>query len=190
MSIPKAPFRCPPQPYERVSILADYFKKTKKINGEVIVLDENSDIIVEKDSFMAKFNEYGIDYRPSCVVNLVNDSTNTITYIKDTIPTILSAEVLNIIPNQKAAKVIFDNSLNVGDFAPVDTISYESTIKNDIHIIGDSQSSSQPKAGHMANSQAKVCADVVLRKLNNKILYPNPKTNSACYSPVSSNQAT
>jgi len=190
MSIPKAPFRCPPGPYERACVIADYLKNTKNITVEVIVLDENSDIIVEKDSFKAKFDEYGINYMPSSVVSEVNDSTNTIQYVQNEVTKTLSADVINVIPNQKAAKIIFDAGLNSGNWAPVDTISYESTIQNDIHIIGDSQGSSQPKAGHIANSEAKVCADAILRKVNNEVLFASPKTNSACYSPVSSNEAT
>jgi len=190
MTIPKSPFRCPPGPYERACVVADYLKNTKKINVEVIVLDENSDIIVEKDSFMAKFNSYGINYLPSSVVSNVNDTNMSIDYVQSGVTKSFSAQVINVIPNQKAAKIIFDAGLNSGNWAPVDTISYESTIQNDIHIIGDSQGSSQPKAGHIANSEAKVCADAILRTLNNEVLYANPKTNSACYSPVSSNEAT
>jgi len=115
MSIPKAPFRCPPGPYERACVIADYLKNTKNITVEVIVLDENSDIIVEKDSFKAKFDEYGINYMPSSVVSEVNDSTNTIQYVQNEVTKTLSADVINVIPNQKAAKIIFDAGLNSGN---------------------------------------------------------------------------
>ncbi len=93
-----------------------------------------------------------------------------------------------VIPNQKAGKLIFDVGLNRGNFAPVDLRSYESTIIPNIHIIGDSHLSSQPKAGHIANSEAKICADAILRLMNGNSLI-SPKTNSACYSPISRSEA-
>jgi hypothetical protein len=71
-------------------------------------------------------------------------------------------------------------------------LSYESTAVgiNNIHVIGDSQGTGQPKAGHIANAEAKVCADAVIRLLNNGLPYEAPMTNSACYSPVSADTAT
>ena len=193
MTIPKSPYRCPPGPYERACIVADYLKNIKGFtNSRVIVLDENSDIIVEKQNFQNAFNAHGVDYRPNCKVTHVDDTNKTLTYTEGSITgKTITAKVLNVIPNQKAAKIIFDTGLtDGGNFAPVNLLSYESTIKSDIHIIGDSHHSSQPKAGHIGNSEAKICADAVLRILNNQPLYQNPKTNSACYSPTSSTEAS
>lgn len=193
MTIPKSPYRCPPGPYERACIVADYLKNIKGFtNSRVIVLDENSDIIVEKQNFQNVFNAHGVDYRPNCKVTHVDDTNKTLTYTEGSITgKTITAKVLNVIPNQKAAKIIFDTGLTGGgNFAPINLLSYESTIKNDIHIIGDSHHSSQPKAGHIGNSEAKICADAVLRILSNNPLYQNPKTNSACYSPTSSTEAS
>ncbi len=193
MTIPKSPYRCPPGPYERACIVADYLKNIKGFtNSRVIVLDENSDIIVEKQNFQNAFDAHGVDYRPNCKVTHVDDTNKTLTYTEGSITgKTITAKVLNVIPNQKAAKIIFDTGLtDGGNFAPVNLLSYESTIKNDIHIIGDSHHSSQPKAGHIGNSEAKICADAVLRILNNQPLYQSPKTNSACYSPTSSTEAS
>jgi NADH dehydrogenase FAD-containing subunit len=194
MSIPKAPYRCPPGPYERACVVADYIKNVKGfINSKVIVLDENSNIIVEEATFSSAFSSYGVTYVPNAKVTTVDDSINQITYTilgGSNIPKI--AKVLNIIPNQKAAKIIFDSGLVPmnSNWASVDAISYESTIQSGIFIIGDSQGTAQPKAGHIGNSEAKICADAILRKINNLDLYPNPKTNSACYSPISRTQAS
>lgn len=66
---------------------------------------------------------------------------------------------------------------------PDSSLSYESTAVSDIHIIGDSQGTGQPKAGHIANAEAKVCADAVIRLLSGGQPYASPLTNSACYSP-------
>lgn len=194
MSIPKAPYRCPPGPYERACVVADYIKNVKGFtNSKVFVLDENSKILVEEATFSSAFSSYGVNYIPNATVTAVDDSINQITYnISNGNNITKTAKVLNIIPNQKAAKIIFDSGLVSvnSNWASVDAISYESTIQSGIFIIGDSQGTAQPKAGHIGNSEAKICADAILRKINNLALYPNPKTNSACYSPVSRTQAS
>lgn len=192
MTVPKAPYRCPPGPYERACVVADYLKNSKGFeNCLVTVLDANPGITVEADTFSQKFSEYGVDYRANVVLSSVDSDALSVSFYQnsDTIQTI-EADVLNVIPNQKAASLIFDAGLNQGNWAPVNPLNYESTLAENIFIIGDSQATSQPKAGHMGNSQAKICADGVLRSLNGMQPYAKPKTNSACYSPVSSNQAT
>lgn len=192
MSIPKAPFRCPPGPYERACVVADYLKNIKRFtNSKVTVLDENPKIIVEETTFSSAFSLHGVNYIPNATVTAVDDSINKITYnISGGSNISKVAKVLNIIPNQKASKLIFDSGLNIGSWGSVDAISYESTLESGIFIIGDSQNTSQPKAGHIGNSEAKICADAILRKINNIPLYSNPKTNSACYSPISTTQAS
>jgi hypothetical protein len=70
VTIPKAPYRCPPGPYERVCIIADWLK-TNKLGSKVIVLDANADIVVERDNFLLAFNQTHagiVDYRPNCVL--------------------------------------------------------------------------------------------------------------------------
>jgi NADPH-dependent 2,4-dienoyl-CoA reductase/sulfur reductase-like enzyme len=191
MTIPKAPFRCPPGPYERACVVADYLKNTKGFtNCKVVVLDANSKIIVEEATFSAKFTEYGIDYRPNSTVTAVDDSTKIVTYTENETSKTQNATVLNVIPNQKAAPVIFTAGVNSGNWAPVNPLSYESVLNSGIYIIGDSQGTGQPKAGHIGNSEAKICADAILRVLSGEALYSSPKTNSACYSPVSATEAS
>ncbi len=192
MSIPPAPYRCPPGPYERACVVADYLKNTKRLrNCKVVVLDANNDIIVEKDTFAAAFAKHGVEYRPKSLVTSVDDNKKSVRYDDSTgLSHTLEATVLNIIPKQKAASIVFDAGLNQGNWASVNPLSYESVLFENIHIIGDSQGTGQPKAGHIGNSEAKVCADAILRKLNNVALYSAPKTNSACYSPTSRTEAS
>ncbi len=191
MSIPAAPFRCPPGPYERACVIADYLK-TNKPGSKVIVLDANADILVEKEVFGHAFDvTYAgiVEYHKEVVLTGVDSdqlivSTETMEDIK--------ADVLNIIPEQSAGAIIKSAGLiTVADrWAGVNALSYESTAVNNIHIIGDSQGTGQPKAGHIANAEAKVCADAVIRLLNGGEPYTAPITNSACYSPVSADTAT
>lgn len=191
MTIPAAPYRCPPGPYERACVVADYLKNTKGFtNAKVTVLDANANITVEADTFGAKFAEYGVEYKPSAIVTAVDDNTNTLTYTENGVSKTLSSTVLNVIPKQKAASIIFTAGVNTGNWAPINPLSYESIMTNGIYIIGDSQGTGQPKAGHIGNSEAKVCADAILRTLNGVALLTSPKTNSACYSPTSATEAS
>ncbi|NPA81347.1 MAG: FAD-dependent oxidoreductase [Epsilonproteobacteria bacterium] len=191
LTIPKAPYRCPPGPYERACVVADYLKNKKHLHVNVVVLDENDDILVEKESFQKAFDRYGIEYKSNAKVTHVDDSHLIVTYEQQGVSKHLKAALLNVIPNQKAAPIVINSHLtDSSNFAPVDLRSYESTIAKDIYIVGDSHKSTQPKAGHIANVEAKICADAILRSLNGYELYPKPKTNSACYSPLSSSTAT
>lgn len=193
MNIPATPYRCPPGPYERACVVSDYLKNVKGFqNSTVHVLDANSDIIVEKDSFGGVMTANGVNYQTSCTIDSVDSDTKTVTYTQGGVQKTITGKVVNIIPNQKAPSLITDSGLNeVGTtWGEVDPISYESQQQSGIYIIGDSQNTSQPKAGHIANSEAKVCADAILRTINGKTLYQTPKTNSACYSPVSTTKAT
>ncbi len=191
LSIPPAPYRCPPGPYERACVIADYLKRNKP-GARLIVLDANPDIIVERDNFNQAFtrNYAGIiEYIPNAELQAV-DSVQKVamTSFGD-----YRADVLNVIPPQRAGNIIRAAGLAndaSGLWAAVDPLSYESTAQAGIHVIGDSQGTGQPKAGHIANSEAKVCADAVLRLLDGRQPYEAPMTNSACYSPVSANTAT
>lgn len=79
-----------------------------------------------------------------------------------------------------------------GRFAGVNVLSYTSTVAGatKVHIIGDSCATTQPKAGHIANQEAKVCADAIVRLLAGGSSDPAPVTNSACYSTITLNQAS
>ena len=192
MTIPQAPYRCPPGPYERACVVTDYLKNVRNLsNISVTVLDANPAITVEAETFAAQFDRYGIEYVPNALVTEVNSDNRSVSYqVNGGVVQTLQASVLNVIPNQKAGQIVFDAGLNSGNWAPVNPLSYESTLASHIHIIGDSQGTGQPKAGHIGNAEAKVCADAVLRSLKSLAPDPAPKTNSACYSPVSTSEAT
>jgi NADPH-dependent 2,4-dienoyl-CoA reductase/sulfur reductase-like enzyme len=196
MTIPAAPYRCPPGPYERACLVADYLKKNKP-GSKVIVLDANPFIQAERTSFENAFNftHAGvIDYRPNYVVAGVTPSTTGSRHALSTNFGTEYADVLNVIPSHKAGKIITDNPMlaNVGGrWAGVDVRSYESTSVPNVYVIGDSAASGQPKAGHIANQEAKLCADSITRALRGDLsLNPAPKTNSACYSPITADTAS
>jgi NADPH-dependent 2,4-dienoyl-CoA reductase/sulfur reductase-like enzyme len=198
ITIPKAPYRCPPGPYERACVVADWLAKNKPAS-KVVVLDANDDILVERDNFHAAFNGvhgYFVDYRPRCQDLYIESVTNRTVSYKDAnvVKRTLTAGVLNPIPPQRAPQLLADTGLYnpvAGErSAPVNVLSYESTRKPSVHVIGDASATSMPKAGHIGNQQAKTCADAILRSLQNKPLDAAPVTNSACYTPITATTAT
>jgi NADPH-dependent 2,4-dienoyl-CoA reductase/sulfur reductase-like enzyme len=196
ITIPKSPYRCPPGPYERACVIADWLK-TYKPASRLIVLDANPDIVVEKENFSAAFNGahgYTVDYRPNSTVTKIVSSTRSVTY-KNLLGEsfTINAGVLNPIPPQKAPKLLADTGLlnsPDGRFAGVNVLSYESTAKPNIHVIGDASHTTQPKAGHIGNQEAKTCADAICRLLKGQQPDPAPVTNSACYTPITATTAT
>ncbi len=195
ITIPKAPYRCPPGPYERACVVADWLKSNKP-GSKVVVLDANADIVVEKDNFLHAFNQTHagiIDYRPGCTLTHVDSVSRSVTYTQNGASVQVGASVLNPIPPQRAPQLLADAGLlnsPDGRFAAVNVLSYESTQVAGIHVIGDASHTTQPKAGHIANQQAKVCADAMLRLLGGQQPDPAPVTNSACYSPITAATAT
>lgn len=190
MSIPLKPYRCPPGPYERACVVADWLK-TSRPGSKVIVLDANSGITAEALAFTDAFNVVHkgvIEYHPSVTVNSVDTTTMTMnTSIGN-----IKGNVLNPIPPHRAGKVISANGLadSDGRWTNVNVLSYEASIAPGIHVIGDASATTQPKAGHIANQEAKVCADAIVRLLSGNALDPAPHTNSSCYSPITATTAS
>ncbi|MBZ0106355.1 MAG: NAD(P)/FAD-dependent oxidoreductase [Sulfuricella denitrificans] len=196
MTIPASPYRCPPGPYERACVVADYLKRNKP-GSRVIVLDANPFIQAERTNFERAFNVTHagvIDYRPGQSLTGVTVSITGGKHAVTTSSGTEYADVLNVIPSHRAGKIITDNPVlaNVGGrWAGVDVRSYESTSVPNVYVIGDSASSGQPKAGHIANQEAKLCADAIARALRGDLTpNPAPKTNSACYSPITADTAS
>lgn len=193
MTIPKTPYRCPPGPYERACLIADWLK-VKKPGAKLIVLDANPDIVTEVDNFTSAFmGLHGgvIEYHNNAEVTSVDPATMTLLTAAGSI----RGDVINMIPRQRAGALVTTAGLNnatAGRFAGVDVLSYASTVSGagKVHIIGDASATTQPKAGHIANQEAKVCADAISRILSGGAPDPAPVTNSACYSTITMTQAS
>ncbi len=191
MNVPKAPYRCPPGPYERAAQVAYYFAKNKP-KSKVIVLDANAEIVSKKGLFTKVFNEmYAgiIDYRPNNALVNVNVDTKTVTTEFDSV----KADVLNIIPPQRAGKPVQMVRLNnqlVGlnnidkRWCEVDFLTYESKLASDVHVIGDAVSAALPKSAHMATNQAKICANAIVQLMAGLAPDPSPVFANTCYSYV------
>ena len=189
MSIPKAPYRCPPGPYERVCQVAFYLKNHKP-NSKVIVLDANAEIISKKGLFTKVWAEmYAgmIDYRPNSSVVDVDVATKTVKTEFESV----QANVLNVIPPQRAGKIAqIVGAANVDKrWCEVDFLTYESKIIPNVHIIGDSVSAALPKSAHMATSQARVCANAIVAIMGQQMPDASPVFANTCYSFVSDKMA-
>ncbi len=199
MTVPKAPYRCPPGPYERACLVADIFQRNGLDNGggKVIVLDENANIQAERHTFERAFNElYGdvIEYIPNMIIEDVESLGGNVVTASQT----FNGDLINVIPRHQASPIIRNAGLTgLGDWALVDPLTYESTLAEfaGIYVIGDSQNTNQPKSAHMANAQAKICADAIIRTFTGLSNYDqerieNVTTNSACYSPITFDEAS
>lgn len=191
MTIPPAPYRCPPGPYERACVVADYLRR-KKPGSKIIVLDANPGIVAEKETFTRAFQEKyrgTVIYVPGVTVTAVDASRREL----HTSVGRVRGNVVNLIPRQRAGLIAATAGLvndPSGRWAGVNPLSYESTAMPNVHVIGDAQATGQPKAGHIANGEAKVCADAILRAFRGEAPDPAPQTNSACYSPITSREAS
>lgn len=201
LTIPAKPYRCPPGPYERACIVADWIKANKRslknTNPQVIVLDANPSIAAEPTNFGMAFSNIHagvVKYVPNASLISVNADTGEVVTSAGT----FTGNVINVIPNHTAKEIARTSGLATaatpagGWFCPVDVLSYESKVKSNIHVIGDASATTQPKAGHVANQEAKVCADAIVRLMSNPALPLDqaPITNSACYSPVTKSTAS
>jgi sulfide dehydrogenase [flavocytochrome c] flavoprotein subunit len=188
ISIPMAPFRCPPAPYERVSLIANYFKKAKP-RSKILILDGNQDIISKKALFTTAWEKhYGfggddsmIDYRPGNLASAIDAKAMKLsTEFED-----VKADVVNLIPPMRAAAVTALVGARTGDngtWCPVDHTTHESSEAPHIHILGDSILSNLSKAGALANNSGKLCASALVEIFNGRRPDPAPVVTSTCYS--------
>ncbi|MEY4283645.1 MAG: Sulfide dehydrogenase [flavocytochrome c] flavoprotein chain precursor [Pseudomonadota bacterium] len=185
MSIPAAPYRCPPGPYERACQVASYFK-THKPKSKILILDENADITSKAGLFRKAWADHYagmIDYRPNHKVMDVDANTRTLTFeFNDPV----KADVLNYIPRMRAGAIAVKTGLATANkrWCEVDFLTFESKAAAGIHVLGDATLSAplMPKSGHMANQHAKVCAAAVVAMLQGQAVDTMPLYNNTCYS--------
>ena len=187
ITIPKAPYRCPPGPYERACQVAWYFK-TSKPKSKVLILDANEDVVSKKGLFMKAWSErYAgiIEYRPNSELTGVDATTLTAKLAFEDV----KADVLNVVPPQRAGKIAADAGLITANnrWCGVDFLTYESAAVKNVHVLGDAimAAAQMPKSGHMANQHAKVCAAAVVALMHGQAVNIQPLLTNTCYSFVS-----
>jgi len=189
MTVPPTPFRCPPGPYERACQIALYLK-THNPTGKLIILDANGDVASKKALFKGAWQAHYaglIDYVPSSTI----ESVDVAKLVVDTEFNQFSADVLNVIPPQRAGKVAaLAGVINIDQrWCEVDFLTYESKVKQNVHVIGDAVHAILPKSGHIANAQAKVCAAAIASLLADSEPEQQPVFSNTCYSFIDAEQA-
>ncbi len=186
ITIPVAPYRCPPGPYERACQAAWYFKLAKP-KSKVLILDGNPDVISKGALFKKVWAEQYkgmIEYRSNHNVTAVDAKTGTIKFdVQDDV----KAQVLNVLPAMRAGRIAVQTGLNNqanGRWCGVNYQTFESTAAKNIHVLGDSIQVAplMPKSGHMANSHAKVAAAAIVAELAGWEINANPMLTNTCYS--------
>ncbi|HEY6353578.1 MAG TPA: NAD(P)/FAD-dependent oxidoreductase [Burkholderiaceae bacterium] len=191
LTIPTAPFRCPPGPYERACLVADYFKRFKP-RSKVLVLDANPEIQSKKVLFERAFAEHYkgvIEYRPNNELRQVDAATNTAKLDFDDV----KADVLNVVPPQRAADIVRSAGLvNINNrWVGVHWLTMEATAAPGIHVLGDATFAAplMPKSGHLANQHAKVAAAAIIQLLKGEPVNATPVVANTCYSYVTALEA-
>jgi NADPH-dependent 2,4-dienoyl-CoA reductase/sulfur reductase-like enzyme len=185
ISIPVAPYRCPPGPYERACQVAWYFKRAKP-RSKVLILDGNGDVTSKGPLFKKAWaEEYKgiVEYRPNHVLTDVDVAARTAKFeVQDSV----KADVLNVVPPQRAGAIARSAGVVTANdrWCDVDFLTFESVKVKNVHVLGDAIqiATGMPKSGHMANQHAKVCAAAVLALLAGQPPNPAPVLTNTCYS--------
>jgi NADPH-dependent 2,4-dienoyl-CoA reductase/sulfur reductase-like enzyme len=185
MSAPANPFRCPPGPYERASLIAHYLK-TKKPRSKLIVLDA-------KDTFSKQrlFQNAWKELYPNTLEWVSLSAGGKVTGVDVQGKTLVTdfgrhrGDVINVIPPQKAGAIAeAAGAADRSGWCPIDPSTFESRLVANVHVIGDAAiAGGMPKSAFSANSQAKACA-AVLAKLLRGEKPAEPKLINTCYSLV------
>jgi sulfide dehydrogenase [flavocytochrome c] flavoprotein chain len=185
MSAPANPYRCPPGPYERASLIA-YYLKTRKPKSKLILLDA-------KDAFSKQrlFQNAWKELYPNHLEWVSLSNGGKVTSVEPATKTFVTdfahhkADVANVIPPQKAGRIA--ETAGVADrtgWCPVDPVTFESKLVPNIHVIGDAAiMGAMPKSAFSANAQAKWCATVIAALARSEKL-PEPRLINTCYSLV------
>ncbi len=185
IAAPANPFRCPPGPYERASLIAGYLKASKP-KSKVVILDAK-DSFSKQALFTAAWEELypgmiqWVPFAEGGEVASVDPATMTVETLFDT----YTADVINIIPPQRANRLVDTAELtNGGDWCEVDGATFESRVVPGIHLLGDAIiSGDMPKSGFSAAAQARVCAFALAALLRGQAP-PSPSMINTCYSLV------
>jgi sulfide dehydrogenase [flavocytochrome c] flavoprotein subunit len=191
MSAPVNPFRCPPGPYERASMIASYFKQAKP-KSKILILDAK-----ENFSKQALFQDAWQKFYPGMIEWISVGKDGKVVKIdaaEKSLETefgqVHKAAVANVSPPQMAAKVARDAGLaDQSGWCPVDAMTFESKLVKGIHVVGDATiAAPMPKSGFAASSQGKVAAAAAVAMLQGKTP-PTPAMVNTCYSHVAKDYA-
>jgi len=187
---PPDPFRCPPGPYERASLIAYYFKQYKP-RAKILILDAK-DSFFEQDVFQDGWNRHYpgmIEWLPGQFtggIQAVDVKSRLVKTAGDT----FKADVANVIPAQEAGQLAQKAGLaDQSGWCPIDPMTFESKLQPGIHVIGDAaKAGNMAKSAFASNSQAKVCAFAILAALTGSERFA-PHLFNTCFTFLASDDA-
>jgi sulfide dehydrogenase [flavocytochrome c] flavoprotein chain len=187
---PPDPFRCPPAPYERASLIAYYFKQYKP-RAKILILDAK-DSFFEQDVFQDSWNRHYpgmIEWLPGQFtggIQAVDVKSRLVKTAGDT----FKADVANVIPAQEAGQLAQEAGLaDQSGWCPIDPMTFESKLQPGIHVIGDAaKAGNMAKSAFASNSQAKVCAFAILAALTGSERFA-PHLFNTCFTFLASDDA-
>ncbi|MCL3880817.1 NAD(P)/FAD-dependent oxidoreductase [Marivita sp. GX14005] len=182
MIAPPNPYRCPPGPYERISMVAHVLTATNP-TAKILIVDPK-----EKFSKQALFEEGWQKHYTGMIERIGPDfggqnvSVDPGAMRVDIDGEIVEADVVNVIPAQQAGHICAAAGLTEGGWAPVNGHDMTSRMDEAIHILGDATNQGDmPKSAFSANSQAKVAAMAVRGALTGARVFP-AKFSNTCWS--------
>jgi NADPH-dependent 2,4-dienoyl-CoA reductase/sulfur reductase-like enzyme len=189
---PPLPYRCPPAPYERASMIAWALKLRGNKTAKILIVDA-------KDSFtkQALFEEGWQRHYPGMIEWLPQDMTGGVSSVNTAAMEVITGggerlrgSVVNVIPAQKAGLVAARAGLtDKSGWCPVHPTTMQSRLDEDIHIIGDAaRAGDMPKSGFSANSQAKLAAMIILADLTGHRRF-EPVLRNNCWSMIAAGDA-
>ncbi len=185
MAVPANPYRCPPGPYERASLIAHYLK-TRKPRSKLLVLDAK-DVFSKQRLFEAAWAALYpglLEYVPLSAGGRVTGVDPAARAVATEFGDHAGA-VVNVIPPQRAGEIArIAGAADRSGWCPIDPGSFESRLLPGVHVIGDAAiAGAMPKSAFAANAQARVCADAVAALLRGTPV-PEPRLLNTCYSLV------
>ncbi len=190
MSVPANPYRCPPGPYERASLIAHYLQRHKP-RSRLLVLDA-------KDQFSKQrlFEQAWAMLYPGVVEHVPLSAGGRVTAVDARAGMVTTefgrhrADVANIIPPQRAGRIAeLAGAADRSGWCPIDPVSFESRLLPGVHVIGDAAiSGAMPKSAFAANAQAKACAAAIAALLRGADPQ-EPRLINTCYSLVAPDYA-
>ena len=185
ISAPETPYRCPPGPYERASLIAHYLK-THKPKSKVLLLDAK-DSFTKDTLFLAAWKRLYpglLEWVPGAQGGRVTQVETRAGIVRTEFDEYTPA-VANIVAPQHAAAIARVDGLDAGTgWCPVHGSTFESRVHANIHVIGDAAiANPMPKSAFSANNQAKVCAAAIVALLRGEPV-ARPALMNTCYSLV------
>lgn len=205
LAAPPNPYRCPPGPYERVALMAEWFQKHNP-TAKIILVDPKDSFVTDESMLLGWNRLYGYnppdDYAKKMGQQVElkrHPEGGMITWVRgkdggrtlrvdakamrlETEADTIQADVINVVPPMKAAQVAFDLGLtDASGWCPVERRTFASTLVPGVHVIGDaSMADAMPKSGFSANTQAKVVARAIVEELAGRSA-PEPLWENTCY---------